>query len=249
MNTPALGRLLGSGKEAEVFESGTFVLKLYRAAAAKRSAFREAANLALAESLGLPAPSVLAVFEIDDRWGIMMTRADGPSFGEAVSRQPDLAPQYLEAMARLHVRVHGHPGAPFAGLKTRLAANIRKVEILGEARRNALLKALAAMPEGDSLCHGDFHPWNIMGPPDRATLIDWLDAYRGDPAADVCRAYALIRPTHPDLASAYVDAYCALSGQKRDRIMRWLPFVAAARLAEGAPHLEDALTAMIDAHR
>ena len=51
-----LGKLLGKGKEAEVFQYGDHVLKLYKPAAPKTSAFREAANLAIAERLGLPAP-------------------------------------------------------------------------------------------------------------------------------------------------------------------------------------------------
>lgn len=42
----AIGRLLGSGKEAEVFEYGDLALKLYRSIASKASAFREAGNLA-----------------------------------------------------------------------------------------------------------------------------------------------------------------------------------------------------------
>ena len=56
MDAPALGRLLGAGKEAEVFAFGGGALKLYRTAAAKRSAFREAANAAVAESLDSLSP-------------------------------------------------------------------------------------------------------------------------------------------------------------------------------------------------
>jgi DNA-binding helix-hairpin-helix protein with protein kinase domain len=58
MSATTLGRLLGSGKEAEVYECGDLVVKLYRATAPKRSAFREAAILAAVEALELPAPTV-----------------------------------------------------------------------------------------------------------------------------------------------------------------------------------------------
>ncbi|WP_326912771.1 hypothetical protein [Rhizobium johnstonii] len=63
-----IGRLLGSGKEAEVFEYGALALKLYRPAASKASSFREAANLSILERLALPAPKVHAVGEFDGRW-------------------------------------------------------------------------------------------------------------------------------------------------------------------------------------
>jgi hypothetical protein len=245
MSKQALGRLLGSGKVAEVFECGALVVKLYRAMAAKGSAFREASALAVAESLGLPVPSVQGVRLIDDRWGVLMARAEGPSFADAISREPAPAPAYLKAMALLQGRIHSQPGTQFASLKARLVANIRRAGMLGEARQRALLGGLLALPEAGQLCHGDFHPWNILGPPGQALVVDWLDACSGDPAADVCRSYVLIRPSAPELASAYVEAYAAASGVSRDRILGWLPFVAAARLAEDVPNEVDGLMEMV----
>jgi hypothetical protein len=41
------------------------------------------------------------------------------------------------------------------------------------------------------------------------------------------------------MASAYVDAYSEVSGIGREAILNWLPFVAAARLAEGVPEVAD----------
>src|SRR6202035_1831144 len=110
-------------------------VKLYKDAAQKRAAFREAANLAIAESLGLPVPIVYCVEQIGDRWGVMMSRADGPTFAEAASRRHDLRPEYLEAMAILQLRLHSHPATPLGSLKAKLAANIRQATILGASRR------------------------------------------------------------------------------------------------------------------
>lgn len=240
-----LGPLIGSGKEAEVFDAGDLVVKLYRttAAAPKRAAFREASILALIEALGLPAPSARAVGQIDGRWGIAMTPAEGPSFADTL-RRPVGRTAGLKRMARLQIAIHSHPGTHLGSLKARLAANIGRAELPDDALRRWLLDGLAALPEGDRLCHGDFHPWNILGPPGREVVVDWLDACAGEPAADVCRSYVLIRPAAPDLAAAYVDAYAAAAGESRDRIFAWLPFVAAARLAEGVPDEAEGLMAM-----
>jgi aminoglycoside phosphotransferase (APT) family kinase protein len=226
MDAPALGRLLGAGKEAEVFAFGGGALKLYRAAAAKRSAFREAANAAVAESLGLPVPKIHGLRRFGDRWGILMSLAEA---------KPNLRSVYLTEMGLLQFRVHGHPGTHFASLKARLAANIRQANGLDGATRNRLLAKLQALPEGERLCHGDFHPFNILGPPSRPTLIDWLDASSGAPAADVCRSYILIGHSEPEIASTYVEAYIEVSGETRANIFEWLPIVAAARLAEDVP--------------
>ena len=113
--------------------------------------------------------------------------------------------------------------------------NIRNAVQLDPTLRNSLLRRLRGMSRGDRLCHGDFHPENIMGEPATAVVIDWLDATRGDPAADVCRSYLLMHRHAPDIATAYVDRYCRDARITRRRVLRWLPFVAAARLAENVP--------------
>jgi aminoglycoside phosphotransferase (APT) family kinase protein len=238
------GRLLGTGKEAEVFEFGNHVLKLYRTGIPKTSAFREAANLALAGARGLSAPSVVEVAEHDGRWGIVMSRATGRSFADAIRQRPEAAPEYLRAMAGLQLQVHGEPGTGLSSLKARLSANIRKATVLGDERRQALLAALQRLPDSDKLCHGDFHPWNVLGSPRSAVIVDWLDACSGPPAADVCRSYVLMQHASADLASTYVETYAGLAGQSRGEVLIWLPLVAAARLAEGVPDEVDALTEM-----
>ena len=194
MSDAALGTLLGVGKEAEVFVCGALVMKLYKATAAKRSPFREAAILAALEAFGLPTPTVHGVRRIGERWGVLMSYAEGPSLAEAMSNRAANPPDWLNRMAGLHLHVHSFPATQFANLKTRLAANIKQTPMLDKSRRSTLLGQLATMPDGDRLCHGDFHPHNIMGPPGREVIIDWLDASRGDPAAErlslVCTASA-----------------------------------------------------------
>jgi aminoglycoside phosphotransferase (APT) family kinase protein len=126
MSEPGSGARLGVGKEAEVFACGSLVVKLYQPTVPKRSPFREAAILAAVESLGLPAPVVHGVRRIGDRWAVLMSRAEGPPFAEAMTHQAGTLPAWLNRMARLQLHVHSHPATQFAGLKTKLATNIRQ---------------------------------------------------------------------------------------------------------------------------
>jgi hypothetical protein len=48
-----------------------------------------------------------------------------------------------------------------------------------------------------------------------------------------------ITTSPPEMASAYIDAYSQVSEKSRSEILNWLPFVAAARLAEGVPEIDD----------
>ena len=65
MSAMALGRQLGRGKEAQVLEYGSKVVKLYSPGGRKEAVFREAAILAGLENTGVPA-----VKRIGQQWGL-----------------------------------------------------------------------------------------------------------------------------------------------------------------------------------
>jgi aminoglycoside phosphotransferase (APT) family kinase protein len=239
----ALGRLLGSGNRAEVFEHGFDVIKLYRPGESRAAADREAAILAVVEPLGLPVPAVMGVEQVDGRWGLVMTRATGAPWADAASGAEAL---YLEAMAALHARIHRRPAAPLVSQKRKLASNIERGPMLGAAQKRRLLDALAALPDGDRLCHGDFHPYNILGAIERPTVIDWLDATSGHPAADVCRSFVLMSRAVPAFAAAYVETYARATDVSGTEIQAWTPCIAAARLSENVPAETDHLMALAD---
>jgi Ser/Thr protein kinase RdoA (MazF antagonist) len=174
----------------------------------------------------------------------MLARVDGPSFADVMLQRRVEEAAHLTEMASIHARIHACEATFFVSLKARLEANIRRAEMLQEARRLELLEELARLPDGNKLCHGDFHPWNILGSLSRPSVVDWTSASRGDPAADVCRSYVLIKPSAPGLASSYVEAYVEIVRQSPQDIFKWLPVVAAARLAEGVPDEVAGLMAM-----
>jgi aminoglycoside phosphotransferase (APT) family kinase protein len=190
----SIGRLVAGGNVAEVFEWGPRVVKLYRSAAAKPTVFREAGNHAAVEALGLPVPAIWAVQQINGRWGIVFDRVRGTSFAEQMLGDATALPRYLDILARLQARIHAHQAHEFRSLKVRLATNIARAKLVDDPRKQILLGRLAVMPEGDRLCHGDFHPINVLGEVSQPVVIDWPDACRGHPAADVCRSYLLLKP-------------------------------------------------------
>ena len=121
-----------------------------------------------------------------------------------------------------------------------------------------LLDVLQSLPDGDRVCHGDFHPANVLITKNDSTIIDWIDASRGNPLADVARtsiitlgAVASSQIPHPVLKvfvrvfhSAYLKHYFRLRPGGKDEYRRWLPVVAGARLNENIPELEKWLVGM-----
>ena len=114
-----IGRLPATGNVAEPFEWGSRVVKLYRSPAAKQTAFREAANHAAVEAMGLPVPAVWGVQRIEAR-GIVFDRVKHVSLAERMRGDPTAIPHYLETLAALQARIHAQSGSQFSSLKLRL---------------------------------------------------------------------------------------------------------------------------------
>lgn len=236
------GALLGKGNTAEVFLEGDHVLKLYHAGVGPAGPAAEMVAMAVAAEHGLPVPEVIGLLQRDGRWGIEMSRAEGMPLAQFAARGPELADGGLATLVRLQVAMHGVSDARLPPLKPRLADRIGRAPHLGAAQRVNLLARLAALPDGQALCHGDFHPFNLIGAADgHVTIIDWADATIGPAAADAGRSYLILLPVAPDLAQAYLEAYVAGAGVTRQAILDWLPCVAAARLCEGIADQTDLL--------
>lgn len=236
-----LGALLGSGQVAEVYQWGDDVIKLYRPGQGKAQAFREASNLALLEGRSLPVPIVRSVVAVEGRWGVVMERAAGRPMAAAT---PSDAGPAVAALARLQWQLHQQTGSGLPPLRDRLWRNIAAAEQLDASERAGLTRQLEGLPTGDRLCHGDFHPGNIMVAQDRYSIVDWLDATQGAPEADACRSYLLLLHHVPELAADYLDAYLRNSGGERAAVLAWLGVLAGARLSENVPDENQRLLAL-----
>jgi aminoglycoside phosphotransferase (APT) family kinase protein len=229
-----LGPPIAAGNEAELFAWGDKVLKLSKRPGDPSQAEHEAAVLRAVAPFGL-GPALVSVIEVEGRWGLVMERIEAPTLASTLG-DPGLIGELLELMVTLHRRIHAVTApADLPDLKQRLATRIGRAERLPQTVRDDLQARLAAMPADDRLCHGDFHPFNILGLDANARVIDWLDASRGVPAADVCRTYVLAGAYYPELARSYREAYLDAAGLKQADVDAWLPFVAAARLCENVP--------------
>src|SRR5205823_11177598 len=62
---------------------------------------------------------------------------------------------------------------------------------------------------------------------------------------DLCRSYLLFTLHANDLAAPYLDAYRRLGDVSREAALAWLPYVAAARLAEEVPGEIDGLRQLL----
>jgi uncharacterized protein (TIGR02172 family) len=202
---------------------------------------------------GVKTPAVLELVQVEGRNGLVYERVRGESMLRMFQRKPWMVFTYARILARLHTEMHEcvfETDIPHQHAKLRY--KLDHTDVLPASTKSSILKALASLPEGNRVCHGDFHPANVLMNGSDATIIDWIDASCGNPLADVARtsiillgATASSQVANPLLKlfvqafhSIYLREYFRLRPQGRDEYHRWLPIVAGARLSEGMPELE-----------
>jgi len=245
----SLGKPIATGRTAEIYawEDGQ-VLKLFRDWVPAEYAEGERSIAIAVHAAGLASPWAGEIIEVNGRKGLVYERLDGPSMAEFLSRHlwqvTRLAQQFAELHAAMH-QIHVHdPQAP--SQRERLVNKINATDALSEKLKATVLKSLAEMPEDDRLCHGDFHPGNILMTTRGPVVIDWIDVTRGHPAADLARSSLIVGNIHLYLGKIgwlfrgnlqrflriYQDRYFQLMPVDRTQVEGWLPIIAAARLSE-----------------
>lgn len=271
IETPAAA-LLGTGRTADVLAWGPgWVLKLFhRPFSSEYARHEQRIALAIHAALGdasFRAPEVGRVIAVDARVGLTYGFAAGALLTRAYAQEAphERGLRVGERLARIHRAIHRidsrrHPSLnALPDQRQQLRHAIAAAAALSPAHRQALTDRLeAADCSALSLCHGDFHPHNILQDASgTATVIDWCTADLGSPLCDVARTSLLLRfapiagakqidPAQAEMRhaiqQAYLNAYFSESEnpQSRAEYERWLPLVAAARLVNGIGAAEQA---------
>lgn len=239
---------IGEGREAEVFAlDERRVLRLARNAGLAPRLDDEHAALGAARNTGAPVPEVFGRVEVEGRPGLVLERLGTGNLLLEIGERPWRVFGVAQQLAELHARIHevrGPDALPSVHerIRQRLESQLVPDDVCARA-----LHALDSLPHGDRLCHGDFHPANVLfGLDGRPRVIDWTAASRGDPAADIARSRLIVRhgAVGPDAtpavrALARVGRGLLWSGYRRGYararardIDRWFTVMAAARLAE-----------------
>ena len=182
------------GRTAEIYAFGDGkVLKLFFPTIPQAWIDKEVKTGRYIQDARLPVPKVYETVNRDGREGIVYERIDGPSLLNELGTKPWKAGQYARLLASLHAQVHDVP-APSA-LETQrewATGGLPQSEKLTEGLRERVLRLLDSMPAGDRLCHGDFHPGNIIVTGRGPVIIDWMTASGGTGCGDVARTAVIL---------------------------------------------------------
>jgi len=256
---------LSEGREAEIFDWGDGrVLRLYRSVTADVEARYQADLLRQIADLGLRVPLVHEVVTVMGRPGIVIERLDGPDLLTDLARRPWRVLQVGGICGRLHARLNDAPAPSIVpSLQELLRGRIAGSDLVPERYAHLALEALSPLAESDHLCHGDFHPGNVMMSGAEPVTIDWSIAASGSAEADFAQSQLILSLGEPPpgapphlkalalvgrglLLSAYRRAYRRARRVNEDVVRRWHLPLAVARLTAGIQEEGTRLTRRID---
>jgi aminoglycoside phosphotransferase (APT) family kinase protein len=180
---------------------------------------REWLAMRAAHSAGVPVPRVHAVGTWDERPAMLLDWAVGQPLLDALRTSPREVVGLGIAFGRTQAAMHRIQAPPSLRGTWLDWPNPTEPEL---ARR---LHAIA--PRADRLLHLDYHPLNVIVDAGRVTaIIDWTNAHRGDPRADVARTLSILRllpldaPPRQRLAQRVFEAAWRLGYGRFGRDMR-----------------------------
>jgi aminoglycoside phosphotransferase (APT) family kinase protein len=245
--------LVGRGRTADVFAYGPGqVVKVFHAQVSHATIEREATVSRALSEMQLPVPRFDGVVKVDGRDALVFERVVGPSMLAVLARTPWRVVPLAQLLAEMHRRIHAERVTGLAPQREYVARRISMSAGLPELVRAAALARLAELPQGDRVCHGDFHPDNVLLTARGPVVIDWLDAVQGEPAADVARTLLLLTYASPPsgvpmllvllsrrvFTAAYWRQYARRTGMRRSEVDAWRLPLVAARLGENLPEDE-----------
>lgn len=257
-----IGQPIAQGRTAEIFIWGDGkVLKLFRAGFSRQSCDHEFNIAQAVVRSGVPAPIAYEQIEVDGRHGIVYERIEGHTMLRELTAHPERLVELAELMADLHAQVHQRKANGLPNSRDGFAWLLAHAP-LSDAQKSEIVRRAATLPDDDRVCHGDFHPDNILITPAGPRVIDWNNANSGNPMADVAWTSLIMRQGEAPPGSeaqiaeiqkmrvtfhdVYLRRRLAMIPNGQDQLNEWLLPVMVARLADNIAEERESLLRMID---
>ena len=252
MKDISLDQPIARGHTADVYawEDG-FVLKLFHNWFPPEDVEYEFKIAKAVHASGVKSPDVKEIVQVHGRNGLVYERINGETMFTLLKCQPWKVFQFGKLLAQYHFQMHACDfNAEVPEQKQKLQNKIKQAGALPVYLKPKLLNALEPLPAGNKVCHGDFHPDNISMTDNESVVIDWIDASKGNPLADVARTSILALGSASTLKigmnlfiklfhAIYLKEYFRLQPKGFEEYQQWIPIVAGARISENITELDN----------
>ena len=249
-------KLIGQGRTAEIYSYGDDkIIKLFKAGIGRDTVSLEYEVSKVIKKYGVPSPAIFDLIEVEDRLGIIYEYVNGDSMLNFILKKPWTIIQEGKRLAELHFQIHSFTSKKLPSQRQELMGDIRAAGLLSDDQKDSIITYLEGLDDGEIICHGDFHPDNVLITAKGPIILDWLTCKRGNPVADLARTSLLLQKGAPPPGTSgfmkgiikfirhlfhysYLKQYMSLADISEEELERWKLPVAAARLSENLPETE-----------
>ena len=263
------GEVIGKGRSAEViYWSNNRVLKLF---------FKDFPNNLIDYQFKVDSligeifpncPKAIEKIEEKGRIGIVYEYIEGKILSDFMGKKIKSVSKGIRMLAEIHAEMHKYEIMGINIQKDTFRLAINQTDLLDDDQKKEIIEYFEKLPDGNTICHGDLHPENVMVSKNKLYVIDWSNAYSGNPIGDVARTfYAVKYGLAPSdeytlkknfivrfffkkikslVAKTYIKHYMKLTGISLKEIKKWDLVIFAARLHEPVPLEYDNLLKMIN---
>lgn len=237
------GNIIGSGNTAEVYEWGKDkVLKLFHPEYSKEAAEQEFQNALAINNLDFAKPRAYELMEYKNQYGIIYDKAKGIPLLDWVMKTRKLK-ACAKYMSALHKSILRNSISAIPDYKAFLRDHIPQDISENTTPYEELMSLIDRLPDGNTLCHGDFHPGNIILYSHKTIAIDFRNICCGHYLYDVARTVFLVEYTPVPketldkeallkLKKGLADLYLKEMDVTRDMINDYLNIITITRRAE-----------------
>lgn len=212
---------------------------------------------------GKNVPRVYQYLKVDGRPSVIMDRINGITMLDKMKKEPYKLLDYAEKFALIHLDVmDSAKGIELVSINARVTQLIHQSDTLCSELRQFVVEVLEELPKGNEICHGDFHPGNIMISDGDCFVIDWYGVTRGERLSDIAHTYLLYRSGNKNIGKTriscptksfasntiskkYLSVYVSLQLFDMSNFSKWMVVRAAERLTTGLPSEKKALIKFI----
>ena len=180
---------IAEGNTAEIFEIGEGkILKLFKTGYSKSNAYHEYDNHSMVSRVMENTPRLFEFIEEKSRYGFIMENVQGRNLATLMMNENTF--DYA-----MEIFVNLHKNWLMQTMDGAISYTEWMLHLINEKTlENDLEEKIKNLPPGNILCHGDFHPQNIIFTSEKdSVIIDFANVCKAPKEYDVERTYFLLK--------------------------------------------------------
>ncbi len=184
---------IGRGAKGAVYRlDDENIVKVYFNADALDAIKNERDMAKLALILGVPTAISYEVVRVGKSYGSVFELLNARSFSQILAQEPESFDSCVREFAGLLKKIHSIevPAGKLPDIRPEVLGWVDRLgSAVPENAKEKLKKLILAVPDRDTMLHGDFHPKNIMLQNGEALVIDMDTLSTGHPIFELCSVY------------------------------------------------------------